>query len=140
MRGLYDIIIAPPEAEKTVQLLDMGMHISYDWNTFTGIYPLLNDRDFIVRQNNDRFSIAHINPQGARGAIFQQHFMLSPLDQKDIRYKVPIHGGETSVPPSWNAFRENKPTDASPVINDKPEIPEQYQYKGKSCTFENIVY
>jgi hypothetical protein len=138
--GPYDIIIAPPEAEKTVQLLDMGLHVSYDWNTWTGPYPLLNDRDFIVRQNNDRFSIAHVNPQGSRGTIYQQHFMLSPLDKKDPRYRIPIYGGQNQIPPSWNAYREDKPTDASPVIPVKPEVLEQYQLKGRTVTFENIVY
>lgn len=137
--GPYDILVAPPEAEKTVQLLDMGLHISYDWNTWTGPYPLLNDRDFIIRQNNDRFSIAHVNPQGSRGAIYQQHFMLSPLDRKDIRYQVPITGGMT-VPPSWNAYREDRPTDASPTIPEKPEIPDQYELRGRTVTFENIVW
>ena len=137
--GPYPIIIAPPEAEKTVQLLDMGLHVNYDWNSWTSAYPLLNDRDFIVRQNNDRFSIAHVNSQGARGAIFQQHFMLAPLDQQDIRYKVPINGGLT-VPAAWNAYRTGKPTDASPTIPDKPEIPEQYQLKGRTVSFESIVY
>jgi hypothetical protein len=137
--GPYDILIAPPETEKTVQLMDLGLHISYDWQTWTGPYPLLNDRDFIVRQNNDRLSIAHINPQGSRGAIYQQHFMLAPLDQKDTRYRVPINGGIT-VPASWNAYRETRPTDASPTIPNKPEIPDQYERRGRTVTFENIVY
>jgi hypothetical protein len=136
--GPYETIIAPPEGEKTVQLMNMGLHVDYTFNTWTGPYPLLNDRDFIVRQNNDRFSIAHVNPQGARGAIFQQHFIVAPFDQRDIRYQVPIDGGLT-VPPSWNAYRTPKPTDASPMIPDKPEIPEQYQLHGRTATFENIV-
>ena len=137
--GPYDIIIAPPETEKTVQLMDMGLHISYDWNTWTGPYPLLNDRDFIVRQNNDRLSIAHVNQQGSRGAIYQQHFMLAPLDRKDPRYTVAINGG-LNVPEAWNAYRTVKPSDASPVIPNKPEIPDQYERTGRTVTFENIVY
>jgi len=137
--GPYDIIVAPPETEKTVQLMDMGLHVNYDWSSWTGPYPLLNDRDFVVRQNNDRYTIAHVNAQGARGAIFQQHFNLSPLDQHDIRYRVPINGG-INVPKEWNAFREGRPTDASPTIPLKPEIPEQYQLRGRSVTFENIVF
>jgi len=138
--GPYDIIIAPPETEKTVELLDVGLHVNYDWTTWTGPYPLLNDRDFIVRQNNDRFSIAHVNPQGSRGAIYQQHFMLAPLDQKDPRYSVSINGGQTAVPRAWNAYREDRPVDASPTIPEKPEIPDQYEYTGRTVTFENIVY
>jgi len=137
--GPYDIIIAPPESEKTVNLFDVGLHVNYNFTTWTGPYPLLTDRDFVVRQNNDRFSIAHINAQGSRGAIYQQHFELSQLDQQDIRYKVPIRGGEVIVPPDYNQYREPRPTDASPVINDKPTKPEQYQYKGRTVTFENIV-
>ena len=137
--GGYDIIIAPPETEKTVQLMDMGLHVSYDWQTWMGPYPLLNDRDFIVRQNGDRLSIAHVNPQGSRGAIYQQHFMLSPLDRRDPRYTVAINGG-INVPAAWNAFRQSRPSDASPTIPNKPEIPDQYELRGRTVTFENIVY
>jgi hypothetical protein len=137
--GPYDILLAPPETEKIVELQDVGLHVNYDWATWTGPYPLLNDRDFIVRQNNDRYTIAHVNPQGARGAIFQQHFTLAPLDHNDIRYSVPIDGGQSGVPASWNAYREVRPVEASPTIPDKPEIPDQYQLKGRTVTFENIV-
>jgi hypothetical protein len=138
--GPYDIIVAPPETEKTVELTDIGLHVNYDFNTWTGPYPLLTDRDFIVRQNNQRFSIAHVNPQGSRGAIYQQHFNMAPLDQKDIRYSVPIHGGASSVPTAWNKYRETKPSDASPVITDKPGIPDEYELRGRTVTFENICY
>lgn len=138
--GPFDILVAPPETEKIVELMDVGLHVNYDWATWTGPYPLINDRDFVVRQNNDRYSIAHVNPQGARGAIFQQHFNLAPLDHNDVRYKVSITGGEDGVPPAWNAYRAARPTDASPTIPDKPEIPEQYELKGRTVTFENIVY
>jgi hypothetical protein len=137
--GPIDIIVAPPETDKIVNLGDVGLRVNYNWSTWTGPYPLLTSRDFIVRQNNDRFSVDHINAQGSRGAIYQQHFELAQLPQHDVRYTVPITGGETSVPPSWNAYRGPRPTDASPVINDKPGIPEQYQVKGRTPTFENIV-
>ena len=138
--GPFEIIIAPPEAEKTVELQDTGLHVNYDFNTWTGPYPLLNDRDFVVRQNNNRFTVAHVNPQGSRGAIYQQHFMLAPLDHHDIRYQVPISGGALMTPESWNAYRESRPVDASPVIPHKPEIPDQFEYTGRTVTFENIVY
>lgn len=138
--GSYDIIIAPPETEKNVMLMDMGLHVNYEWNTWTSAYPLLNDRDIIVRQNNDRFMISRVNPQGQRGAIFQQHFSLSPLDQNDPVYQIPINGGHDNVPADWNAYRTSKPTDASPTIPNKPEIPDQYERKGRTVTFENIMF
>jgi len=138
--GPYPIIVAPPETEKMVQLMDMGLRVSYDWNTWTGPYPLLNDRDIVVRQNNDRFMVSRVNPQGSRGAIYQQHFSLEHLNQSDPVYQVGIPGGSANVPAEWNAYREDRPTDASPTIPNKPEIPDQYEYRGRTVCFENIVY
>ena len=138
--GPYDVIIAPPESEKQIELADMGLHIRYDWATWTGPWPLLNARDVVVRQNNERYIVGPVNPQGSRGAIYQQHFTMSYLDQGDIRYQIPITGGETNVPASYDAFRQAKPTDASPLINNKPTIPQEKIIRGRTVTFENITY
>lgn len=138
--GPYDIIIAPPETEKSIELADMGLHIRYDWTTWTGDYPLLNERDVIVRQNNERYIVGPVNPQGSRGAIYQQHFTISHIDIDDIRYKIGITGGETSVPASSDIFREERKSPASPVINRKPEIPEPRIIRGRTVTFENITW
>ena len=138
--GPYDVIIAPPESEKTVELADMGLHIMYDWNSWMGPYPLINERDVIVRQNNERYVVGPVTPQGSRGAIYQQHFTMSYFDQGDIRYQIPITGGEISVPSSYDPYRQTAPTDASPAINDKPEIPDDRIIRGRSVTFENISY
>lgn len=138
--GPYDAIVAPPETEKSVELADMGLHIRYDWASWTTDYPLLNERDIVVRQNNERYVIGPVNPQGSRGAIHQQHFTMSYIDQGDIRYRIPITGGETEVPPSYDEYREPAPTQASPVINNKPEIPKERIIKGKTVTWENITY
>lgn len=138
--GPYDIIIAPPETEKSIELADMGLHIRYDWATWTTDYPLLNERDVIVRQNNDRYIVGPVNPQGSRGAIYQQHFTISHIDIDDIRYKIGISGGESSVPESTDLYREERKSEASPVINDKPEIPEPRIIRGRTVTFENITW
>lgn len=138
--GAYDIIIAPPETEKSIELADMGLHIRYDWTTWTGDYPLLNERDVIVRQNNERYIVGPVNPQGSRGAIYQQHFTISHIDIDDIRYKIGITGGETEVPESSDIFREERKSPASPVINRKPEIPEPKMIRGRTVTFENITW
>jgi hypothetical protein len=137
--GPYDLIIAPPETEKSVQLGDVGLHVTYDWQTWTGPYPLLNDRDVIVRQNNDRFYVSHANPQGSRGAIYQQHFNLTHVDSLDPIYAIPIDGGQLGVPQAWNAYRSDSPSQASPVIPVKPNLGPG-QVTGRTPTFENIVY
>jgi hypothetical protein len=138
--GPYDIIIAPPESEKMVELGDMGLRMRYDWDTWTGPYPLLNSRDIVVRQNNERYMVNAVNPQGSRGAIYQQHFTMSYLDQGDIRYQIPIDGGQDGVPPAYDAYRQLPPTDASPVVNDKPEVPKDRIIRGRTVTFENISW
>lgn len=138
--GPYNVMIAPPESEKMVELADMGLHIRYDWQSWMGPWPLLNERDVIVRQNNERYVVGPVTPQGSRGAIYQQHFSMSYVDQGDIRYQIPITGGETGVPDSYDPYREEAPTDASPAINDKPEIPEERIIRGRTVVFENITY
>lgn len=137
--GPYDTIVAPPETEKAVNLLDAGLHITYDWQSWTGPYPLLNDKDVIVRQNNDRFFVSRANAQGSRGAIYQQHFNMTSVDTTDPIYTIPIDGGQLGVPGPWNAFRGAKPSDASPAIPDKPELAPG-KITGRTVTFENIMY
>lgn len=138
--GPIDIIIAPPEAEKSIELMDMGLHIRYDFETWTGPFPLLNERDVVVRQNNERYVVGPVNPQGSRGAIYQQHFTITYVDEKDIRYKIGITGGETQVPQSSDLYREDRLSDASPVIPVKPTIAKERLIKGRTVTFENIMY
>jgi hypothetical protein len=136
--GPYDLKIAPPETEKTVNLLDAGFHVTYDWATWTGPEPLLGDRDVIIRANNDRYFVNRPNPQGSRGAIYQQHFSLAHIDQKDPVYLLRPDGGSLGVPASWNAYREARPTDASPEIPVKGTVPEGILRTGRTVTFENI--
>jgi hypothetical protein len=138
--GPVDIIIAPPEAEKSIELLDMGLHINYNFETWTGPFPMLNERDIIVRQSNERYIVGPVNYQGSRGAIYQQHFTIAYIDEGDIRYQVGISGGETEVPPSSDLYRGPRLSDASPVIPVKPGIPKERLIKGRTVTFENIMY
>lgn len=138
--GPYDIIIAPPESEKSIELLDMGLHIRYAFETWTGPFPLLNERDVIVRQNNERYIVGPVNPQGFRGTILQQHFTIEYIDEKDIRYKIGITGGETTVPEASDLYRGSLKSPASPVIPKKPTIPEERLIKGRTVTFENILF
>lgn len=139
--GPYDIKIAPPETEKMVELADMGLHIRYDWTTWTTNWPLLNPRDVIIRQNNERYAVGPVNPQGARGAIFQQHFTMSYIDQGDIRYQIDISGAETAPPPSWDRYRtERPPVPASPEMPLKPTVDPAKIIRGRTVTFENISY
>jgi hypothetical protein len=140
--GPYDVIIAPPEAEKSIELLDMGLRINYEYESWTMAFPMIRERDVVVRQNNERYVIGPVNYQGSKGATYQQHFRMSYVDEKDIRYKIGIPGGETQVPEDWDRYRSGNvgPTPASPERPVKPEIDKAKLVRGRTVNFENISY
>ena len=138
--GPIDILVAPPEAEKHIDLLDTGLRMNFTYDSWTGPSPLLRTRDFIVRQNGERLSIGPVTPQGAKGAVFQQHFNLNYRDSKDIIYQVPIFGGELSVPVSEDTRSVN-----SPVVDASPTIPAYKSEradtdKGRTIDYENVTW
>ena len=138
--GPIDVIIAPPEAEKHIDLTDTGLRLNFMFESWTGPSPLIRTRDFIVRQNGERMMIGSVTPQGAMGSVFQQHFSLNYRDTKDIIYKVPIHGGESSTPISDDTRNVNRPiTDASPLIPDYKSERAKTD-KGRTIEYENVVW
>ena len=138
--GPINIIIAPPEAEKHIDITDVGLRLNFTFESWTGPSPLVRTRDFIVRQNGDRMTFGSITPQGAMGSVFQQHFTLNYRDTKDILYRVPIYGGERSVPVSDDTRGVNRPiTPASPVIPDYKSERAKTD-KGRTIEYENVVW
>lgn len=97
--GPWELIIAPPDVERRVAQSDRGRHMEYVYETWTGPSPLLTQRDFVVNQMNERFSIGPVRKPTARGNILQQHFSINYLDEGDIRYQVPISDPATMTFP-----------------------------------------
>jgi len=130
--GPFDIIIAPPEAERTLELVPDGLKQDFTFSTWTGPSPLLGTRDVVLRQNNERFTVGGVNPQGQRGAYFQQHFNIRLIEERDdIRYRIEVPGGR-NLPPTDEA--------ATPPVTDKETIPDSQEERGRTVTFENITY
>jgi len=149
--GPIDITIAPPEAEKHINLTDVGLKLNFTYESWMGPSPFIRTRDFVVRQNGERLVIGSVTPQGAKGAIFQQHFMLNYRDSKDIIYQVPMDpadrpcGGAMPTPPvpvSDDTRGVNQPiTNSSPVIPDhKTNKPRAKTDKGRTIDYENVVW
>lgn len=90
--GPYPIIVGPDDGERRVSQTMYGRTVEHSWDVWTGPTPLLTQRDYIVRQTNERFSIGPTRKPSNRGNILQQHFNLKRLDEQDIRYRVPIDG------------------------------------------------
>lgn len=91
--GPYEAIIAPDDVDRVVQQTERGRTLQHTGQEhFIGPSPLLTMRDFLVTQDNERYSIGGIRKPSNRGNVLQQHFTTNYLDETDIRYKIPIDG------------------------------------------------
>jgi hypothetical protein len=134
--GSYDIVLAPPDIEKSIKQESRGRTMSQAYETWTGPSPLLTQRDFIVKLNGERFGIGPVRITSNRGMQLQQTFQVSHLDESDIRYKVPI------IDPMNFKYPETRymipgGDKATPMITNDPNIPSERQIRGTSPTSEN---
>jgi hypothetical protein len=136
--GPFDIIIAPPDSEKNIELTDIGLRVNYSFDSWTGPSPMLNKRDIVVRPTGERFTVGSINYVGQRGAIFQQMFQLQQLDFGDTAYKVGVKAlNEPAVP--FNT-RTDRDSPVSPTIPSEKPTDRNYPIeKGRTVTFEDII-
>ena len=148
--GPFDILIAPQDGERRVELTQNGMQVMNQYEVWTGPTPLLSQRDFIVRQNNDRYSIGAVNIPSNRGTVLQQHFMIGYFDEKDVRYSVPANAEmleSLSYPQTRQHGGWEKPGvegTAYPQITNitntgAEKVGDCYQDRGRSPTYGRIV-
>lgn len=149
--GPYDIIVGPDEGEKRISQEERGRRKEHNYGVWIGPSPIVAQKDFIVKLNNERFSIGAITYSSNRGNILHQAFNIAYLDQGDIRYKVPIHGVPVSWPQTrysrWHIretydARSDAPYSLSsdnsyPMETDRPDKPNQFEVSGRTATWEN---
>lgn len=134
--GPYDIVIAPDDAERRLAQRDIGRQQEHVYEVWTGPSPLLSQRDFLVKINNERYSIGPVRMPTNRGMLLQQHFNIGYFNEKDIRYKVPldrVQGSEyvrPQIPPHLEGALQTS----------KPNIPDERELRGTTLTYENITY
>jgi hypothetical protein len=156
--GPYDIIMAPDDAEKRISQGSTGRRKEHSYEVFMTFTPIVSQRDFVIKQNNDRYSIGPVRRPTNRGNVMQQHFNLAYLDSADIRYSVPIDGSIASPNLPWpqtrytyNPPRETydaredppwpvTPDAALPEATDKDNVPGPVQIRSRTGTGENIDY
>lgn len=149
--GPIDIIIAPDDAERNVMQTNYGRKLEHQYEVWTGPSPAITQRDFIVKQTNERYSIGPVRRPAVRGLPLQQHFNIGYLDTVDIRYRVPING--TSALP-WPETRYTDPStpcndvapytvgfdyQATPMETEDPGIPDSRELRGRTPVWENIM-
>lgn len=117
--GPYDALTAPPDAGRSLEATDMGLKPQFSYDTWTGPFPPISQRDFMVRKNGERLSIGEVSLTMVSGAPLQQSFTASLIQAKDIRYFVPIDGKLVI------------PVNANPSPSDPPPNPDQIAARKK---------
>jgi hypothetical protein len=70
--------------------------------------------------------------------MLQQHFNIGHLDEKDIRYKVPM---DNPVRFAATQFGPVGPEQGGPTpITEKPNIPDERELRGRTLAWENTEY
>lgn len=166
--GPYDIIVAPEDADRKVSQLEQGRRLELAYEVWTGPTPLVTQRDFVVKQTNERYSIGPVRRPSNRGNVMQQHFQIGYLDEQDIRYRVMLpgiagypypqtrhtHPPHTSFTMNYKAedlpyyFPEQRPsppyqpgpTAVNPTITEKGNIPDARERRGRSQKYEDWTY
>lgn len=134
--GPFDMIIGPDDAERRIAQKEYGRTKEHTYEVFGGPSPLLAQRDFLMKVTGDRFSIGPPRMPTNRGNILQQHFTIASIDEKDIRYKVPIDVGYRS----GMVVRTGPEVEASSEITEKENISDEREYKGRTLAWKNSVY
>lgn len=160
--GPYDVIVAPDDAERRLAQSQFGRRLEHTYEVFMGPSPLLTQRDFVVKQTNERYSVGAVRRPTNRGNLLQQHFSVGYLDEQDIRYQVPIDGTDALVWPqtrygfrhvpalpvdgslpdvgSWCPPEVPYPTGSTaqtPMATEKDNIPNEREQRGRSPVWEN---
>jgi hypothetical protein len=136
--GPYAMVLAPDDAERRIMQRDVGRSVEHTYEVWTGPSPMLSQRDFLVKINGDRYSVGPVRMPSNRGMVLQQHFNIGHLDEKDIRYLVPMDNSRRDIVTETDAVipPEHQPAE----VTDKPNIPDERELRGRTATWENIEY
>ena len=151
--GPYPLIIGPEDSERRVSQSPTGRRLENTYEVWIGYSPMVTQRDFIVKQNGERYSIGPVRRPQVRGLVLQQHFNIGYLDSGDIRYRVPM-GFLDRLP--WPQTRFNRPQDApcedsdpfpigndpsgAPMGTEKDSIPDGREQRGRTPVWQHLTY
>lgn len=151
--GPTDIIVAPDEAERRVTQTPNGRRLEHQYEVWTTENPSITQRDFIVKQTGERYSVGPVRRPSVRGLPLQQHFNIQYLDEQDIRYKIPVTGTD-NLP--WPETRYTNPElsacvdadpypvgfdyQATPMGSEVPKIPDGREVRGRTPVWANLTY
>ena len=151
--GPYEIIVAPDDGERRISQTQTGRRMEHSYEVFMGPSPMVTQRDFIVKQTNERYSIGAVRRPTNRGNILQQHFNIAALDEADVRFNVPIDGvsdlanpqtrySHSAVAPAGGEHPHDPPhpvdSDVSyPMVTEKSEHADENEPRGRTPVWDN---
>lgn len=150
--GPIDIIIAPDDAERRISQGPTGRRLDHQYEVWTGPSPMLTQRDFIVKQTGERYTIGPVRRPAVKGLPLQQHFNIQYIDEGDIRYRVPVTGATGDPWPEDRYTDPNtvaKPGDphpvgfdhqATPMTTEHDGIPDGREQRGRTPAWKNTTY
>jgi hypothetical protein len=150
--GPIDIIVAPDDADRRVSQTPNGLHLEHTYEVWTGPSPVVTQRDFIVKQTNERYAIGPVRRPSSRGLALQQHFNIGYLDEQDVRYRIPLDGIRDLPWPQTRNTDPNSPCDpsppypvgfdyqATPMETEKGNIPDEREQRGRTPVWANTTY
>lgn len=157
--GPYDMIVGPDDSPRSVRQTPQGRFLDHQQDVWTGPSPLLTQRDFIVKQTNERYSIGPVHKPSNRGNILQQHLQIKYLDEQDIRYTIPLFDttelcwpecrGRPAVMqgrawmteyPATGPYPVGANYQQTPMETEKENIPDPREQRGRTPVWENITY
>ncbi len=137
--GPYDITISPDDGEKAITRQNRGLAGLHSYDTWTLPSPLVSQRDFILKQNGDRYGIGPVRMPSNRGMQLLQFFSVSRFEENDIRTRVPVPDPRFMPSPETRWTVPGGGT-ATPMMTDKTTIPNWRQLRGATVTWENSQY
>lgn len=148
--GPIDIIIAPDDMERRISQTPNGRRMEHAYEVWMGPSPVISQRDFIIKQTGERYSVGPVRRPTARGKPLQQHFNIGYLDEQDIRYQVGV-GSELAdlTYPETRDTTERSPDapypdgydrQVNPMGTEKDNIPDEREQRGRTRVWENITY
>lgn len=151
--GPTDIIVAPDDAERRVSQTPNGRRLEHGYEVWTTENPSVTQRDFIVKQTGERYSIGPVRRPAVRGLPLQQHFNIQYLDEQDLRYRIPVTGTD-NLP--WPETRYTNPElspcedtepyptgfdyQATPMGTEVPRVPDGREVRGRTPVWANTTY
>lgn len=152
--GPYEIIVCPDDGEVNIVQTERGRNKEHTYECWIGPTPSVSQKDFIVKQDGDRYSIGAVRRPSNRGNLLNQFFSIGYLDEADIRYRVPVLGisentfPETRYTDEWD-YEEHDDRDTYPVgadnqsqpqTTEKENIPDEREKRGRTPVWENQNY